>query len=596
MLTEEQKQLLPERIAHRLEKVNEEYLQMIGRRIKEIGTLSASDAHRLSQMREYGADVEKITQELAEISEKNIAEIYEIYDLVAQDNAEFSEQFFEAVGKEYIPYQNNEALKRLVYALAKQTAETYINLSQTTGFMMYDKSGKRVFTSLSKTYQNVIDDAVMRVVTGEQDYQSAMRSTLRDLADSGIRTKYSPLRGTAGKTADYASGYSRRLDTAVRQNILWGVKQCNISVQEQLGKEFGADGYEIDYHANPRPSHAAMGGRQYVIGRGREINGQYYPPFDSMSYLLSDYGCLHFKWSIICGVSAPAWSSRELEAMKARDRRTFTYEGKQYTGYEATQMQRKLETAARNAKDRQIIAKAAGDDELRRLEQQKINAITQQYKAFSEAAGLPTRMERMSVSGYRRVRAANELTNTRKNDIIRMGSDKDLNIKIDKFTPCLENAKTGEIIATSYSLASNSELKALRGWKFDWTHSDLRGREIYKLTLKGSNAIQGLVAITKFERDKAVYVNIAESAPNNLGKHKEFNGVGGHLFAIAAQRSVDLGYGGFVFMDAKNLDLVEHYSKTLGATLLGRPHPYRMFIDEEAAEELLRIYTLEVEK
>lgn len=66
---------------------------MIGRRIKEIGTLSASDAHRLSQMREYGADVEKITQELAEISEKNIAEIYEIYDLVAQDNAEFSEQF-----------------------------------------------------------------------------------------------------------------------------------------------------------------------------------------------------------------------------------------------------------------------------------------------------------------------------------------------------------------------------------------------------------------------------------------------------------------------------------------------------------------------
>lgn len=333
---------------------------MIGRRIKEIGTLSASDAHRLSQMREYGADVEKITQELAEISEKNIAEIYEIYDLVAQDNAEFSEQFFEAVGKEYIPYQNNEALKRLVYALAKQTAETYMNLSQTTGFMIYDKNGKKVFTSLSETYQNVIDDAVMQVVTGARDYQSAMRSTLRNLADSGIRTKYSPLRGAAGKTADYASGYSRRLDTAVRQNILWGVKQCNISVQEQLGKEFGADGYEIDYHANPRPSHAAMAGRQYVIGRGREINGQYYPPFDSVSYLLSDYGCLHFKWSIICGVSAPAWSSRELEAMKARDRQTFTYAGKQYTGYEATQVQRKLETAARHARIGKLLQRRRG--------------------------------------------------------------------------------------------------------------------------------------------------------------------------------------------------------------------------------------------
>ena len=40
-------------------------------------------------------------EELAEISEKNIAEIYEIYDLVAQDNAEFSEQFFEAVREEW---------------------------------------------------------------------------------------------------------------------------------------------------------------------------------------------------------------------------------------------------------------------------------------------------------------------------------------------------------------------------------------------------------------------------------------------------------------------------------------------------------------
>ncbi len=76
-------------------------------------------------------------------------------------------------------------------------------------------------------------------------------------------------------------------------------------------------------------------------------------------------------------------------------------------------MQRQLETAARHAKDRQIIAKAAGDDTLMRTEQGKVDAITRKYAQFSKAAGLPVYKERMAVSGYHKVKttinAANEL-------------------------------------------------------------------------------------------------------------------------------------------------------------------------------------------
>ena len=88
-------------------------------------------------------------------------------------------------------------------------------------------------------------------------------------------------------------------------------------------------------------------------------------------------------------------------------------------------------------------------------------------------------------------------------------------------------------------------------------------------------------------------MSVVEAAPHNLGTDKQYNGVGGHLYAIAAKKSIEYGYGGFLFMDAKSLELVEHYQKTLGAILLGRPHPYRMIIDEEAANSLLKIYTLE---
>lgn len=180
--------------------------------------------------------------------------------------------------------------------------------------------------------------------------------------------------------------------------------------------------------------------------------------------------------------------------------------------------------------------------------------------------------------------------------IINIGVENSMNIEIDEFTPCLQDAKTGEILSTEFSKASKKELQKLRGWKFDWNHPNLNNSEIYKLTLENdSDNIQGMIALTKFERDKAVYVNIAESAPHNIGKEKRFVGVGGHLFAIAVQKSIDYGYNGFVFMDAKNFELVKHYQDTLGATLLGIPHEYRMYIDEEAAHRLLKEYTLKEE-
>jgi hypothetical protein len=106
------------------------------------------------------------------------------------------------------------------------------------------------------------------------------------------------------------------------------------------------------------------------------------------------------------GISEPNHSAEELEKLKADDEKKIEFEGEEYTKYELSQIQRKLETAARHAKDRQIIAKAAGDDELRRQEQAKINLITSKYAKLSKAAGLPTRAERMSVSKYRRVKAA----------------------------------------------------------------------------------------------------------------------------------------------------------------------------------------------
>ncbi len=393
MLNENQINLLPERITQRLSDINTEYLESIGAVLKEIGELRPKDVHQLQQMYKHGADVDKVIEKLSRESAKNVAEIYEIFDIVAKDNYNYAEPFYKAKKKAFIPYEDNKELQGYVKSLAKQTVNEYINLTQHTAFAVFDTGGKsiaplfaknkdKVATSLSDTYTKIIDYAVTKVQLGGESYNSAMREVIKAMANSGI------------KTVDYATGYTRRLDTAVRQNILWGVKECNQNTADRIGQEFGADGYEISYHSNPRPTHADMGGGQYAIGKARTINGVYYPSFSDVEDLLEDFGCLHFKFSILLGISSPAYSKAQLEEFKANDNKVFEFEGKKYTGYEATQMQRKLETAIRNERDLLKTAKAFGNNELINEAKTKINLLTSKYAQFSKVSGLSTKMER----------------------------------------------------------------------------------------------------------------------------------------------------------------------------------------------------------
>jgi len=417
MLNENQLNFLPERIYQRLNAVNSECLESIGKVIKEIGELRPKDVHQLQQMYDYGADLHKVSLKLAEASKKNIQDIYEIFDIVAKENYDFAKPFYKAKALPHIPYSENKKLKTYVKSLAKQTVDEYINLTQHTAFAVFSPDGKtiaplfeanknKIPTSLSDTYTKVIDLAVSKVQTGVTDYNSAMRECIKALADSGI------------KTVDYATGYSRRLDTSVRQNVLWGIKECNQNTADMIGEEFEADGYEISYHSNPRPSHEEMGGRQYAIGKARTVNGVYYPSFSTVEGLLEEYNCLHFKFPILLGVSEPAYSNEQLRELKAKDKETFEFEGKQYTKYEASQMQRKIETKIRHLKDEEVIAKAAGNDDLRREVQGKINLLTDKYAKLSKTCELPTKMERMQVKGFRSVKTEKLLTNNSNSGII----------------------------------------------------------------------------------------------------------------------------------------------------------------------------------
>jgi len=169
-----------------------------------------------------------------------------------------------------------------------------------------------------------------------------------------------------------------------------------------------------------------------------------------------------------------------------------------------------------------------------------------------------------------------------------------IDIQIDKLTPCLIEVSTGNVLQTVFSLATTDDISGLaeKGWLFDWTADELHKTNIYKLLIKGDDTIQGLVSAEVVRG--AVYVHLVESAPHNRGKEKKYEGVGGHLFAIAIKLSIVNGFDGYIFFEAKNMELVKHYSDMLGAQQVPtRLHIYRMDVSEEEAQKIIEEYTLE---
>ena len=92
----------------------------------------------------------------------------------------------------------------------------------------------------------------------------------------------------------------------------------------------------------------------------------------------------------------PTYSKDDLEAMKGENRK-FNFEGKEYDGYTSTQAQRRIERTIRKLKREQTAYKAAGLEEDAQAVTARIRRLNKEYKAFSEAAGLPKQWERMSV-------------------------------------------------------------------------------------------------------------------------------------------------------------------------------------------------------
>lgn len=407
MLSEEVIDKVVERLVVRIEDGNEFILRNIGKTIDEMGTLTDTQTHQLVQMIQYGGDYDKITKKISDITKINTKEINELFEEVAKTNYEFSKKFYEYRNKKFIPYEQNEVLRTQVQALAKMTTDKYKNIIDTMAFSRTGKNGRVYYTKIGKMYQEIVDTGVLNISQGKQTFDQEMYRIIKELGESGIRS------------VDYENGRSMRIDSAVRMHLKDAITNLHNETQKIYGEQFGADGVEISVHLNPAPDHALVQGRQF----SKKEFDNFQNDKDAVSYdgikfpatseetkhdrrSIGQYNCYHKIFPVILGVNKPDYTNEQLQEIIDNNEKGFEFEGKHYTNYEGTQLQRQIETVIRQEKEKQILAKSSNNEEARSIidkSQEKITLLTKKYKRLSQASGLPTYMENMRVSGYRRV-------------------------------------------------------------------------------------------------------------------------------------------------------------------------------------------------
>ena len=376
MLTDEQIAEALALVDKRYQKVTRMYLEKVGATINDIGKLTSSRVNIIKQLHKMGIDSAEIYRELQRVTNLTKKDINKLYYRAVKESLADARELYRVQKTRPSP----EAFEHLVKTMWMQTAQAMDNLSNTT--------------AISGAYQQIVDEAVQAVTMGVGDYQSEIRKSVRLLGRNGLQVRYE-------------SGYHRRLDTAVRQNILDGTRQIQQQAQKIIGEQIGADGVEISAHPNSAPDHEPVQGRQFALEEFRRMQSGF-PfqdaegnPYSGFPRPITEWNCRHLVFYIILGVSKRIHSEEQLKAWEQENQKGAMIDGRHYSNYECTQLMRKLETEIRREKDTILLAEASGDDVLKRQSQVNLNRLKLKYGKVAEAAGLKPQYKRTVVEGFK---------------------------------------------------------------------------------------------------------------------------------------------------------------------------------------------------
>ena len=303
-----------------------------------------------------------------------------------------------SAGLEPPSIRDSKRLRDTLNAGYKATQGTMRNLAKTTA------------KTASQQFERALDRAWVDIRSGAIDYNTAIRSAIKDLSKSGVQS------------IRYPTGHTDSLEVAVRRAVVTGANQTALQLQWDLADEMGCDLVETTAHAGARPSHAEWQGQIF----SRSGKSTKYPDFRAATGYgtgagLGGWNCRHSYHPYFEGTPR-AYSKEQLEQYNAKD---YAYNGQQLTEYEATQIQRYNERQIRRWQRERTALEAAGLDASEATG--KLRQWRDTQADFLRQTGLKRQYEREKISG-------GPFTNPKKQDKIRTVTfdDKQFGKKVGK--------------------------------------------------------------------------------------------------------------------------------------------------------------------
>lgn len=385
---------LPEELAELFRSLEDTLLNEICSRLKLADQLNEVTVQDIRALRSHGIDlkdIEKAVCKTTGISEKKLKELL---DDVVERNQKY---YTDLIDLAHVTQPETLVSVEDTWAIYEQTKQTMRNLTRSMGFLV---DAGRTMLPPAKAYQWALDNATMQIQSGAISYNQAIKSAVKQLADSGL------------KVVDYESGHRDQIDVAARRAVMTAVNQLNRKYSEQSMDFLQTDLVQVEAHAGARDIDGPKGWENHKKWQGKlyrwaEFTKKYpdaskgeYPNFESTCGIGDVTGilganCRHSWSAFVEGVMERTYTDEQLEHID--DGLGCTFDGKIYTAYEATQMQRRVERTISNLKREKAAYKAAGLTEEEQAVNIRLRRLNAKYKAFSAAAGLPEQRERMKV-------------------------------------------------------------------------------------------------------------------------------------------------------------------------------------------------------
>ena len=373
---------MPDAFVQLWQQVEEQILQDVARRIGKMNAVTPTANWQLWRYQQTEALRNDVVKLLAKYTGKSETAIRKLLLQAATEAMEREDAIYYHYDMEPPPFEESAALNNLLDAGARQTCGTWQNLTATTA------------NTVTGAFERTLDAAWLKVSTGAFDYKTAVKQAVDSLADD------MPM-------VTYPSGHKDSIEVAARRAVLTGVNQTTGKLQVARMDEMGCEFVETTAHGGARPSHAEWQGRRFHRGGAVDYKGKHYPDFEAATGYgtgagLCGWNCRHTFFAVFPELGdPPQWTQEQLRELNARD---IEWNGKKYTAYEISQMQRARERNVRRWKKRYLAEDAAGLDTTDSAV--RLKAARQSLSDFTKATGGRVDSARVSVPKFGRSEAS----------------------------------------------------------------------------------------------------------------------------------------------------------------------------------------------